>query len=419
MLNFLFTLTFDYKFSDPAFLYAYINLGFHHYAVWFITCIVFFVYYCLINIISDYTWSTGLKKVGFLREFSYLLLDLVISISDMLIKFLPNFLNMIYIVLSYISVFFFNGLIVRVFNIVYNKYIVVTNIFLNVLSNFRVYPYILFIFKLAKDNLVIAYSNLVSVSYNKLTNILVNLVKYFNGKPVLPFYFFNRFFSDYSFAISKGYLPVKNLFLFISDYSVFKNKFFRHNLSFELIVAIVPILIVYFLVVPSLAILYQSANEELCESFVEIMANQWYWIYSKSYQYLTEAAHFSSYMSPDYAWQVGLGAPRLLNVDNMLVLPSGLNIKLIVTSADVLHAFTLPSLSVKVDAVPGRLTEVMVNIYDEGIYFGQCSELCGVEHGFMPIQVFATSPAKFISLNNFSTLGNNNYKDLFLNIISL
>jgi len=127
-----------------------------------------------------------------------------------------------------------------------------------------------------------------------------------------------------------------------------------------------------------------------------VIGNQWYWSYEYS-DYATleggDTLAFDSYMiaSDDLL----KGSFRLLEVDNRIVLPVNSHIRLLVTAADVLHCWTIPSFGVKVDACPGRLSQASLFIKREGVYYGQCSEICGVNHGFMPIVVKGVSADQF------------------------
>lgn len=130
---------------------------------------------------------------------------------------------------------------------------------------------------------------------------------------------------------------------------------------------------------------------------IKVAGHQWYWSYEYS-DYITEdgeALEFDSYMVPES--DLELGQLRLLEVDNRVVVPVDAHIRFIVTGQDVIHDFAVPSLGVKIDAVPGRLNQTSVLIQREGTYYGQCSEICGVWHGFMPIAVEAVSMEKYIA----------------------
>ena len=131
-------------------------------------------------------------------------------------------------------------------------------------------------------------------------------------------------------------------------------------------------------------------KNEAPEMTLKVLGHQWYW----SYQYPDNGNFsFDSYIIPDN--QLKPGQLRLLSVDNNLVLPINTKIRILITSADVLHSWTVPAFGVKKDAVPGRINETWVKINKTGMYYGQCSELCGVNHGFMPIAVKAVTPEDF------------------------
>jgi cytochrome c oxidase subunit 2 len=124
--------------------------------------------------------------------------------------------------------------------------------------------------------------------------------------------------------------------------------------------------------------------------------HQWYWSYEYS-DFITEngdSIDFDSYMIPES--DLELGQFRLLDVDNRLVVPVDCHIRLIVTGADVLHSFAVPSLGIKLDCVPGRLNQVSFLTERTGVFYGQCSEICGVWHGFMPIAVESVSSNDFL-----------------------
>jgi len=130
---------------------------------------------------------------------------------------------------------------------------------------------------------------------------------------------------------------------------------------------------------------------------VKVAGHQWYWSYEYS-DYITEdgeALEFDSYMVPDS--DLELGQLRLLEVDNRVVVPVDTHIRFIVTGQDVIHDWAVPALGIKIDAVPGRLNQTSVLIQREGTFYGQCSEICGVWHGFMPIAVEAVSMEKYIA----------------------
>nr|YP_003856736.1 cytochrome c oxidase subunit II [Stichopus horrens]ADL59816.1 cytochrome c oxidase subunit II [Stichopus horrens]USQ67450.1 cytochrome c oxidase subunit 2 [Stichopus horrens] len=164
--------------------------------------------------------------------------------------------------------------------------------------------------------------------------------------------------------------------------SSFTNRFFLEGQELETIWTIVPALILIFIAFPSLQLLYLM--DEVNNPFLTIKAigHQWYW----SYEYTDyHEIEFDSYMVPTSDLEIG--QPRLLEVDNRLVLPFQNPIRILVSSADVLHSWAVPSLGVKMDAVPGRLNQTSFLINRTGLFYGQCSEICGANHSFMPIVI--------------------------------
>jgi cytochrome c oxidase subunit 2 len=158
-----------------------------------------------------------------------------------------------------------------------------------------------------------------------------------------------------------------------------------HGAVIEIIWTIIPSLILAWIAIPSFALLY-GMDETIDPSItVKAIGRQWYW----SYEYSDEIGFisFDSYMIPES--DLEKGQLRLLEVDNPLVLPTNTHIRVLVTASDVLHSWAIPSLGVKMDAVPGRLNQTSIFIKRPGTFYGQCSELCGVNHGFMPIKIKA------------------------------
>ena len=169
-----------------------------------------------------------------------------------------------------------------------------------------------------------------------------------------------------------------------------------HGTTIEIAWTVTPSLILVLIALPSFALLYSI--DEVVDPAVTLKAigHQWYWSYEYSdYSKSNEPAiAFDSYMIPDD--DLELGALRLLEVDNRVVLPVNTHVRLIITGADVLHSWAVPSLGIKCDAIPGRLNQVPLFIKREGIFYGQCSELCGANHAFMPIVVEAVSLENYI-----------------------
>ena len=169
-----------------------------------------------------------------------------------------------------------------------------------------------------------------------------------------------------------------------------------HGTTIEIVWTITPALVLMIIAVPSFALLY--AMDEIIDPAItlKIVGHQWYWSYEYS-DYCADGSEpiaFDAYMLPEEDLEPG--NLRLLEVDNRVVLPVDTHVRLIITAADVLHCWAMPSFGVKMDACPGRLNQTSVFIKREGTYYGQCSEICGVNHGFMPIVVDAVSLEDYV-----------------------
>ena len=154
-----------------------------------------------------------------------------------------------------------------------------------------------------------------------------------------------------------------------------------HNTTIEIVWTLVPCLILIIMAVPSFKVLYSQDKVPPADVTVKAIGYQWYW----GYEYPDENIIFDSYMIEDK--DLKGNQPRLLSVDNEVVVPVNKNIKVLITANDVLHAWALPSFGVKRDAVPGRINETWFKADRTGTFYGQCSELCGIKHAFMPIEV--------------------------------
>jgi len=179
-----------------------------------------------------------------------------------------------------------------------------------------------------------------------------------------------------------------------------------HNTFIEILWTGIPVIILIFMAIPSFKLVYQQDVIPETDMTIKVIGHQWYW----EYQYPEhDDLAFESYLIPEE--ELKEGEPRLLTVDNRLVLPVNKNIQVLVTAGDVLHSFAMPSLGVKKDAVPGRLNETWMRIDRPGIYRGQCSEICGTGHGYMPVVIEAVSEEEFAAWvneakNEFAELNN-------------
>lgn len=163
-----------------------------------------------------------------------------------------------------------------------------------------------------------------------------------------------------------------------------------HNILIEVIWTAVPVLILVVIALPSLRVLYFMDRTEDADMTLKIIGHQWYW----SYEYPDHGDFaFDSYLVEEEDLEDD--QPRLLTVDNPVVVPVNTTIRLIMTSDDVMHNWAMPAFGVKMDTVPGRINETWMKVTKEGTYYGQCSELCGVNHGFMPITVKVVSKEEF------------------------
>ncbi len=167
---------------------------------------------------------------------------------------------------------------------------------------------------------------------------------------------------------------------------------FTHNVLIEVIWTVVPVVILIIIAIPSFKVLYYNDRVENPDMTLKIVGRQWYW----DYEYPDhDGLAFSSYMIADTDIDEDKGQRRLLSTDNVVVLPIDTNIQILMTAGDVIHAWTIPAFGVKLDAVPGRLNETWVRIEKPGVYYGQCSELCGKDHSYMPIEVHAVTKEEF------------------------
>src|SRR5208282_1838153 len=162
-----------------------------------------------------------------------------------------------------------------------------------------------------------------------------------------------------------------------------------HNTLIEVLWTVVPIMILVIIAIPSFKLLYYVDKTHDAELTLKAIGHQWYW----SYEYPDSKVSFDAMMIEDA--DLKPGQLRLLDTDNRVVLPIHTNIRLLIASTDVIHAWTVPPLGININAVPGRLNETWVTIEREGVYYGQCFQLCGINHGFMPIAIQAVSKDAF------------------------
>ena len=172
-----------------------------------------------------------------------------------------------------------------------------------------------------------------------------------------------------------------------------------HNTFIEVIWTLVPVLILLVIAVPSIRLLAAQYAQPKADLTIKVIGNQWYWTYqypdNGDFEIVSNMLKEKSEVKPGERSRTDADGPRLLAVDERIVVPAGAVVKLIVTSNDVIHSFAVPAFWAKMDAVPGRLNETWFKVDRLGVYFGQCSELCGARHAYMPIAVEVVEPARF------------------------
>jgi cytochrome c oxidase subunit 2 len=204
------------------------------------------------------------------------------------------------------------------------------------------------------------------------------------------------FFMLVLVVVFVGWLLIRCIYLFRED--IHKNPDqFTHGTTIEVIWTLTPALMLMIIALPSFALLY-SMDEVIDPSMtLKTIGHQWYWSYEYSDYETNDGEDFSfdSYMINTE--DLGLGHLRLLEVDRRVVLPIETHIRVITTAADVIHSWAIPSLGIKLDACPGRLNQTSVYIKRAGTFYGQCSEICGINHGFMPIVITAVPVNQYLT----------------------
>lgn len=205
-----------------------------------------------------------------------------------------------------------------------------------------------------------------------------------------------NFFHDHSLLILILVTTLVGYLIFILFFNKLNNRFLLHGQTIEVIWTILPAIILLFIAFPSLRILYLLDEVNNPSISLKTIGHQWYW----SYEYSDfKNIEFDSYIIPTN--EINLNSFRLLDVDNRIILPINNQIRILVSATDVLHSWTIPSLGVKIDASPGRLNQTNFFINRSGLYFGQCSEICGANHRFIPIVIERIPTKNFIKwINN-------------------
>nr|AZL93441.1 cytochrome c oxidase subunit 2 [Pristaulacus sp. ZJUH_2016030] len=199
------------------------------------------------------------------------------------------------------------------------------------------------------------------------------------------------FFHDYSMMLIIIILSLIFYTIMFLLTNLNYNHFLIENQMIELIWTISPMMILFFLALPSLKILYLSDEIFLSFFTIKIIGHQWFWSYEYS-DFLN--IEFNSFMLNNFS---KMNFFRLLDVDSHMIIPMNLNIRLLINSSDVIHSWTIPSMGIKIDAIPGRLNQISLISKRPGMFFGQCSEICGINHSFMPIVLESTKMNLFFN----------------------
>nr|YP_010222565.1 cytochrome c oxidase subunit II [Hippotiscus dorsalis]UCC46015.1 cytochrome c oxidase subunit II [Hippotiscus dorsalis] len=203
------------------------------------------------------------------------------------------------------------------------------------------------------------------------------------------------FFHDHTIMILSMITIMVSYIMISMNKNKFINRYLLEGQTIELIWTLLPAITLIFIALPSLRLLYMIDEINNPSITLKVIGHQWYWSYEYSDFNNNE---FDSYMKPTN--EIESGEYRLMDVDNRTILPMNVQMRVMITAADVLHSWAIPSLGIKIDAVPGRLNQGSMNINRPGIMFGQCSEICGANHSFMPIVIESTTTENFLKWIN-------------------
>nr|UXG58607.1 cytochrome c oxidase subunit 2 [Dermacentor albipictus]UXG58633.1 cytochrome c oxidase subunit 2 [Dermacentor albipictus]UXG58646.1 cytochrome c oxidase subunit 2 [Dermacentor albipictus]UXG58698.1 cytochrome c oxidase subunit 2 [Dermacentor albipictus] len=198
------------------------------------------------------------------------------------------------------------------------------------------------------------------------------------------------FFHDHSMMIIMMITIITIYMIMNIIYNKFTSRSLMEGQEIEIIWTIIPAITLIFIAIPSLHLLYLTDEMFNSQLSIKVLGHQWYW----SYEYSDFNKEFDSFMLSEM--DLKKASFRLLETDNNLIIPVNTNIKFLISSADVIHSWTIPSLGLKMDAIPGRLNQCFSSSNRPGMFYGQCSEICGANHSFMPISLEITSLKNFM-----------------------
>mgnify|MGYP006080342997 CR=1 FL=1 len=437
--------TYEAPFYDTGTLMSLLICLEHLFVSYYLIIIIIMVYWCLYIFIVDflfwtptnYNYTIKYYFTNILNIFIKNIMNIYIYFYLLILKFLRLFKEKEYLLFLNLSHINFGrdssipkkfiGLFPFHFKKKYLNRINIINILGNKLKQFDILGRSLITLNLGiyKFNIIVTLIKesiyLIKRYYNYSTYIISKKMSFylFYSKPK-SFFFAIENLIIYKKNNNKNILSYNyNLANIRSSYKdIFSLNQFKHSGVFEAIWAAFPTIIIISILIPSLILLYSFEDILNPKLSVKVIGNQWYWSYEFNnwinfkIKNDDEILNKNIYMS--YAFNsviidtdnLELGFKRLLEVDNRLVLPTNMTTRFLVSSSDVLHSFAMPELGFKVDANPGRLNQILVYISRPGVYYGQCSELCGTSHAFMPIVIQAVTPDNFINYiekikNNF------------------
>jgi len=437
--------TYEAPFYDTGTLMSLLICLEHLFVSYYLIIIIIMVYWCLYIFIVDFLYWTPTNYnytikyyfTNFFNIFIKNIMNIYVNLYLLILKFLRLFKEKEYLLFLNLSHINFGrdssipkrfiGLFPFHFKKKYLNRINIINILGNKLKQFDILGRSLITLNLGiyKFNIIVTLIKesiyLIRKYYNYSTYIIGKKMSFylFYSKPK-SFFFAIENLIIYKKDNNKNILSYNyNIANIRSSYKdIFSLNQFKHSGVFEAIWAAFPTIIIISILIPSLILLYSFEDILNPKLSVKVIGNQWYWSYEFNnwinfkIKNDDEILNKNIYMS--YAFNsviidtdnLELGFKRLLEVDNRLVLPTNMTTRFLVSSSDVLHSFAMPELGFKVDANPGRLNQILVYISRPGVYYGQCSELCGTSHAFMPIVIQAVTPDNFINYiekikNNF------------------
>lgn len=428
--------TYEAPFYDTGTLMSLLICLEHLFVSYYLIIIIIMVYWCLYIFIVDFLYWTPTNYnytikyyfSNFFNIFIKNIMNIYINFYLLILKFLRLFKEKEYLLFLNLSHINFGrdssipkkfiGLFPFHFKKKYLNRINIINILGNKLKQFDILGRSLITLNLGifKFNIIVTLIKesiyLIRKYYNYSTYIISKKMSFYlyYSKPK-SFFFAIENLIIYKKNNNKNILSYNyNIANIRSSYKdIFSLNQFKHSGVFEAIWAAFPTIIIISILIPSLILLYSFEDILNPKLSVKVIGNQWYWSYEFNnwinfkIKNDDEILNKNIYMS--YAFNsviidtdnLDLGFKRLLEVDNRLVLPTNMTTRFLVSSSDVLHSFAMPELGFKVDANPGRLNQILVYISRPGVYYGQCSELCGTSHAFMPIVIQAVTPDNFIS----------------------